>query len=266
MIYLNEECVKPTIFPDGTSQVWKLDEKHFGEDQARIVWEFSHESEFIHIAQLKNLLEAYGVERVSLHIDYLPYGRQDKSISNQSTFGLWTFGILLNTLQFDEIFITDPHSELALAAINKARAIYPHGPLRRTYQATGSDLVCYPDNGARTKYSGIYTGYRYIYGEKVRDQATGRISSYDLFLPEDPKGKKILIVDDICDGGKTFELLADQLYSNGVEEVNLFVTHGIFSKGLKPLHAAGIKRIFTDKGEAIRMRDGGFGYRKWETI
>ena len=74
----------------------------------------------------------------------------------------------------------------------------------------------------------------------------------------------MLIVDDICDGGKTFELLAEQLYSNGAEEVNLFVTHGLFTKGLRPLKNAGIKRIFTNKGEAIQMADGGFGFRKTE--
>jgi len=59
-----------------------------------------------------------------------------------------------------------------------------------------------------------------------------------------------MIVDDICDGGATFILLAKELYAAGAKEVNLFVTHGIFSKGLIPLYEAGIKRIFTQDGEA----------------
>jgi hypothetical protein len=31
--------------------------------------------------------------------------------------------------------------------------------------------------------------------------------------------------------------------------VHLYVTHGIFSRGLAPLRESGIKRIFTHKGE-----------------
>jgi phosphoribosylpyrophosphate synthetase len=81
----------------------------------------------------------------------------------------------------------------------------------------------------------------------------------------DCKDKRVLIVDDICDGGKTFELLAKDLYNAGAEEVNLFVTHGLFSKGLIPLKLAGIKRIFTNKGQAIIMHDSGVGFRKIET-
>jgi len=240
MIFLNGDPVKPTLFPDNTSQVWKLDEKHFDKERATILWDFSHESELIHIAQIKHLLDFYGVERVYLHIEYLPYGRQDKFISNDATFALWTFGAIVNSLHFEEIFIMDPHSQIALSVLNKSRAVYPHGPLNRAYFLTRSDILCYPDKGARTKYSDIYSHYDdFLFGEKVRDQSTGYITSYDLF--GDPNHKRVLIVDDICDGGKTFELLAEQLYSNGAEEVNLFVTHGLFTKGLRPLKNVGIK-------------------------
>jgi phosphoribosylpyrophosphate synthetase len=127
------------------------------------------------------------------------------------------------------------------------------------WDITESSVACYPDKGARVKYTDFYN-LPSIHGNKIRNQDTGHIEQYDLF--GNCEGKRILIVDDICDGGATFVLLADQLYANGAEEVNLFVTHGIFSKGLKPLRNAGIKRIFTNKGEAITMNDGDLGYRK----
>lgn len=255
MIYLNDDPVKVTLFPDRTSQVWKLDESHLNQEQAIIRWEFTHEGEIMQLAQLKNLLDLH-VPKVNLHIEYLPYARQDKWIANNTTFALYTFANILNSLEFDEVTIVDPHSIEAILAINKAKAVYPHIPLFKAWELTRSDLVCYPDKGARTKYTEIYKNYPFIYGEKVRDQATGHITNYDLFLSENIEGKRLLIIDDICDGGKTFELLADQVLSLGVEEVNLFVTHGIFSKGLIPLRNAGIKRIFTNKGEAMRFQDG----------
>lgn len=259
MLYLNTDTVNVTLFPDNTSQVWKLDPNHLNQERATIRWEFSHEGEVMQLAQLKHLLDFYGVECVYLQVDYLPYGRQDKWIDNQATFALWSFASIINSLHFTEIFIQDPHSKTALDAIKGSQAIYPHGPLRRALRATDSDMIVYPDHGAVSKYVDVYrTPLPYIYGEKVRDQATGHITSYELV--GDCQGNKVMIVDDICDGGKTFEILAKDLYAAGALEINLFVTHGLFTKGLHPLYVANINRIFTAKGEAILIADG-HGFR-----
>lgn len=48
----------------------------------------------------------------------------------------------------------------------------------------------------------------------------------------DVEGKICLITDDICDGGGTFLLTAMALKDRGAVDVKLYVTHGIFSKGL----------------------------------
>jgi ribose-phosphate pyrophosphokinase len=106
--------------------------------------------------------------------------------------------------------------------------------------------LCYPDKGALIKYKDMYN-FPYIYGNKTRDQETGHILDYQLV--GDCDGQRVLIVDDICDGGMTFQLLARDLLAAGAKEVNLFVSHGIFSKGLKPLREAGIKNIYTKEGE-----------------
>ena len=72
---------------------------------------------------------------------------------------------------------------------------------------------------------------------KFKDPVTGIVSeigSPDL-NPELVKGKKCLIVDDICDGGGTFVGSAKLLIEAGADRVDLYVTHGIFSKGI-PIH------------------------------
>jgi ribose-phosphate pyrophosphokinase len=261
MIYLNGEPVNVTLFPDNTSQVWKLDENHFNQERATIRWEFSHEGEFIQLVQLKHLLDR-SIIRIYLQLSYLPYGRQDKEVSNDATFALHSFSRMINQLYFAEVFIMDPHSKEALRLINRSQAIYPHGPLQQALYAVDSDMIVYPDHGALTKYANIYAPHLpYIYGEKVRDQATGYISSYKLV--GDCQGNKVMIVDDICDGGKTFEILAKDLHDAGALEVNLFVTHGLFTKGLQPLKRARINRIFTNKGEAVATScDGLLGFRE----
>ena len=46
-----------------------------------------------------------------------------------------------------------------------------------------------------------------------------------------PADVKILIVDDICDGGMTFIKVAEVLKNFGTKQIDLAVSHGLFSKG-----------------------------------
>lgn len=256
MLYLNGKPLDVTHFPDNTSQVWKLPKETFKGTFAYVRWEFSHEGEFMHLAQLKHLLDTNGIP-AWLKIKYLPYGRQDKTVSNDATFALRTFGIMLNNLNFKSITIVDPHSDIIFGYLREAHAEYPIDKVMEVARVTGTEMICYPDKGALTKYSKEYSEIHlpYIYGEKVRDQSTGNITSYRVV--GDPSGKNVLIVDDICDGGATFKLLAKDLLAAGAKSVVLFVTHGIFSKGVRTLFDAGINRVFTQDGE-MGPRSGSF--------
>lgn len=267
MIYLNGTPLPTTRFPDNTSQVWKLE--NFQDIQKRtfckIEWDYTHEAELIEIAMLKDLLDKEGITS-HLYIKYLPYGRQDKEVSNESTFALRSFAKLLNSLAFSQIDIMDPHSLVAIDLIKNSRAIFPHKQIEYLIFMGYCNLVCYPDKGARTKYEDVYrqeVGKAYIYGEKVRDQLTGNITKYDLIdeMGDRVKNQRVLIIDDICDGGMTFKILAKDLLEAGALEVNLFVTHGIFSKGVRTLRDAGITHIFTQDGEAFHLRDSFKGCR-----
>jgi ribose-phosphate pyrophosphokinase len=251
MLKLNGHRVEITHFPDNTSQVWKLPPSVFQAPSFDVVWNFTNEADFLALAQLKALLDTKS-KRCKLEICYLPYARQDKEIANDTTFALRPFAGLLNSLKFDEILIHDPHSVVALSEIQNSKALYPTASVKHVFSMTQSDLICYPDKGARTRYGAIYP-FESIYGEKVRDQQTGRITSYAVV--GDPQGKRVLIVDDICDGGATFTLLAQELMKMRATELNLFITHGIFSKGLADIHRSGIKRIFTREGEAFETQN-----------
>lgn len=255
MIYLNGTPLNVTLFPDNTSQVWQLPQLRLPDtNYVHIVWEFQHEGEFMHIAQLKMLLTRRGFTS-TLRLKYLPYGRQDKPVSNDATFALHAFAHVLNSLMFEEVVIHDPHSSVAVDLIRNSRAEYAFLQINRIIEETKPETFCYPDKGAVSKYSELpfLRSFRFIYGEKVRDQLTGYITSYQVI--GDAKDKKVLIIDDICDGGMTFKLLAKDLLAAGATEVNLFVTHGIFSKGLKTLKDSGINRIFTQDGEASEVQN-----------
>lgn len=252
MIELNGKPVNTTLFPDNTSQVWQLPEELLnGTDFANITWRFATEGEFMQLAQLKMLLDSYNF-KTCLRIPYLPYGRQDKPVANNATFALRSFAELLNSLKFDEVIVTDPHSPVAGELINNFQVAWTDKIVYHINELTKTDILAYPDKGALEKYRRIIR-LPFIYGEKVRDQLTGKILSYNVV--GECAGKNVLIVDDICDGGMTFKLLAKDLLAAGAKEVNLFVSHGIFSQGLRTLKESKINRIFTKDGEVSEVQN-----------
>lgn len=97
-----------------------------------------------------------------------------------------------------------------------------------------------PDKGAEHKLllvaHSLYQNnedIKYLIANKVRDSATGKILSTE--IEGDVQGKNCIIIDDICDGDATFIELAKVLKAKGAADLYLYVTHGIFSKGLLPL-------------------------------
>lgn len=241
MITLDYVEVKPTVFPDGTTQVWKLAPELLASKSLRkITWSFESEAEIIQLAQLKALLDNLGHE-VYLSIEYLPYSRQDKNVSNEATFALYPFATLLNSLNFDRVAILDPHSPIALELINNSFAYYPTVSVLQAIKDDKIDLLVFPDRGAQEKYSSMYPSIPNVFANKVREQSTGAI--LETTVAGNVDGKRVLIVDDICDGGATFIALAKVLRAKGATYVGLYVTHGIFSKGTQVLLDSGIDKV-----------------------
>ena len=246
MLYINDKKVTPTIFPDKTSQVWNLDPLLFKERHWAVTWQFEGEGEIMHLAQIRALAENSRIT-CSLVLPYLPYGRQDKDVGNEATFALHSFSDMVNALVFREVIIMDPHSQVAVDRIMRSLADYPISKVSAVFEECGASMVCYPDEGAAKKYTKIYPFRSIVYGQKKRDFMDGAILSYEIM--GNSARQSVLIVDDICDGGATFIRLAGLLKAQDVKEIHLFVTHGIFSKGLQVLRDAGIQRIFTKEGE-----------------
>lgn len=252
MIKLNGYVVTPTMFPDGTSQVWKLPINKVCAPDATIEWEFENEAELIHVCQLADLCNACsaGTGKVMLKMPYLPYGRQDKNITNESTFAQQTFLSMLNPYsRFSKVMVVDAHSE---KFINRYEGfihnLIPNDRINEVSDEVKPDLICFPDAGASTRGYDV-RGLSWFNLEKKRNQTTGVIEGLKTSLPLNLEGLSILIIDDICDGGRTFIEAAKLLYNMGAKEVNLYTTHGIYSKGVDVLKEAGIKRVFNFKGE-----------------
>ena len=268
-----EHVIVPTIFPDGTSQVWKLPENVVEELNSNLdvtlVWNFENERE---IMDLYSFRELYPEHNVSLHLPYLPYGRQDKAVSNESTFNLWVFGNMLEVLDLAEVSTIDAHNPNACeSAIPRFRNITVTNIHDQLIKTTRPDYLVFPDIGARDRYykSSMSHIPRVIF-YKERDQSTGTIIGHTLSYRDAQgvtiqgadmgkiakPGQTFLIIDDICDGGATFLSISKKLRSQ-VDGINicLFVTHGIFSKGRDILTTNGINRLYTTNS-LIKNGDG----------
>ena len=258
MIKLEDYDILPTIFPDKTSQVWKLSEiqvsivKH-AKRCLDITWQFDNEGELIHLLQLMTLIRTINEQvDVCLTLPYLPYARQDKEVSNEATFALHTFLGLIAPV-FDSLVVFDPHSENLLHQYfgDSVTCVEPCDEITLAIQDSEAGILCFPDVSASKRYPSL-SEYPFVYMEKVRNQSTGEITGMTMHGEAEVKEKNVLIVDDLCDGGRTFREAAKILYQNWASEVNLYISHGIFSheKGVLILHEEGIQKVY-DKGGIV---------------
>ena len=180
MITVNGHKLEVTIFPDKTSQVWNLPEWVFESTKHIIDWKFESESELFHLVQLVKLLRYRSIpKRMILNLPYLPYARQDKEISNDTTWALHSFADIINGLNFDKVTVVDAHSKVAKELIPNLVDNGAERYVDKVFDLTASNMLVYPDNGARNRYD-FNKNYPNVQGHKVRDSKTGYIIEYKL--------------------------------------------------------------------------------------
>ena len=191
------------------------------------------------------------LRQTRLELPWLPYARQDRTMRDGDSFALRVFAGFLNQLRFDRVVVLDPHSDVAAAVVDRMVTIPQHRCLihSRSLLAAleqGMMLIA-PDAGALKKVHALAQQVKAAeYGilGKHRDIASGALSGFEL-LKGDVAGRDVLIADDLCDAGGTFIGSAAVLRAAGARSVSLYVTHGLFSKGVEHLLSQGIDRIWT---------------------
>jgi len=196
---------------------------------------------FLATNALKNL---FPEAKLELFMPYIPYARQDRIMVPGEPESIKVFANMLNSFNFNKVFVLDPHSNVSTALINNVSVLNNNVFMEHSFanikslhidEADNIVLVS-PDAGAEKK---IYEIAKHldinniIFGSKYRDVKTGKIIKTSFV--GDVKDKICVICDDIIDGGATFVELANILKTAGAKKVYLIVTHGIFSKGIDGL-------------------------------
>ena len=171
---------------------------------------------------------------VELVCPYLPYARQDRVAFPGEALAAAVLCRMLNAQGYARVEVWDAHSDVSLALLDRVQnrpASDFAVPL-----IGADDVVVAPDAGAvkRAGACARLAGVPLVLAEKVRSTETGAITGTTVHSGHVGR-RNFLIVDDICDGGRTFIELARALRPLTEGRVKLYVTHGIFSAGFDVL-------------------------------
>lgn len=232
-IYTKSRPLNPCdgIFPGGEVRV-KFDTEKL-ERCVSVMAVIRNSDDIMTLLLAVDAIKRAGRELGALHLPYMPYAREDRVFSKGQPLGVAVMANLINGLGFRDVYVTDPHSDVTTALLNRCFVIDAtqyFSSVIANFDADSFFLIA-PDAGAEKKIA--KHKYPYVVAHKVRDVLTGEITSTTIDIPAEFWGKTAIIVDDICDGGRTFTNLANVIKEQHPDmTIALFVTHGIFSQGL----------------------------------
>jgi len=242
------------IFPGGEIHVKIKNFDNTGGDNIEIVTRLNCSDDIMLLLLVSDILKKdYSEHYRYLFIPYMPYQQADRDFSTGECFSLKTVANLINSMEFNKVYVYLNHSDVTPALINNCTVIDDSTFIRfviSDLESIGfleSELIILsPDSGAFKRVFKLceklgFKG-RVETCSKSRDYTTQlptqKIPSFDKFSP-------VLIVDDISLGGRTFINIAKEIEN----PCYLAVSHGVFDSGgygdPMPALEAAFSRIYT---------------------
>ena len=191
-----------------------------------------------------------GVKRLSLVAPYLCYMRQDKSFQSEEAISQQIIGQWLSEL-FDDLVTVDPHlhrvSSLDSVIPNSNNIILTATPLLGEFVKSLKKevLLIGPDEESLqwVKQVAAISKTSYAVATKIRHSDT----HVSIQLPDiNFQNQHIILVDDVISTGNTVAQTAVQLYAAGATQVDVLITHALFTKtAMGILKKANIKNIYS---------------------
>jgi ribose-phosphate pyrophosphokinase len=251
---------KVNRFPDGQQSVTlemgmdHLTAKHSG--HVRIYSRLNTFRDLELIICATAALRNTGIQSLSLYTPYFMGARSDRRFTEgDANYLKQVICPIINAQKFDAVIVLDPHSDVLEACLDNFEKVDNHSIVK--YALTDIDnkndaqdriVLVSPDAGAYKKIFDVAQKFgirKIITATKVRDIKTGKILHTEIPVLDQHEDLKYVIVDDICDGGRTFIELAKAIHdSRPTAEVYLIVTHGIFSNSFYEL-SKHIKKVYS---------------------
>jgi ribose-phosphate pyrophosphokinase len=232
-------------FPDGQQQI-TLDPTYLGTEGVYIISRLNNFTDLEKIICANQALQQSNV-KTSLIAPYFLGSRSDRQFTKWSNNYLRdVICPIINNQNFESVQVLDPHSDVLEACLknyvkNSNLDLVKFALTKIDNKDGAKDRICLvsPDGGALKKIYDVAEHFgipKIITAMKHRDITTGKITHTEVPTLDQHNDIKYVIVDDICDGGRTFVELAKTIHiSRPSAEIYLVVTHGIFSQGIAPL-------------------------------
>ncbi len=263
----NSEIVyKISRFPDGQQSVnlSEADLSFIEGSEVTIKSRFNGFKDLELIICANKALREAGASKVNLFVPYFLGARSDRKFAEGGVNYLKEVVCpLINLQKFDSVTVFDPHSDVLEACLNNFKKVDNVELVRfaltelygKDQLKSGVDQFEYlknkvclvsPDAGALKKVFHVAESIGYandiVISAKHRDLATGKITHTEVPLSNTNPGQDFVIIDDICDGGRTFIEIAKVIKSHVwrgddyfTGKIYLIVSHGIFSAGFDDL-------------------------------
>lgn len=173
----------------------------------------------------------------TLHLDmpYVPYARQDRVCSSGEAHQLKVTAGLINGMGFGTVTSVDAHSTVSDGVFDRFYTLDQIAVFSKIKTNWSDVYIVAPDQGATKKaeaFAKAVNAAGVLTCAKVREMSTGRILGLKLLDPI-KEGADYLVLDDLCDGGRTFIEVAKALtLRTEIGRLELAVTHGLFTKGV----------------------------------
>jgi ribose-phosphate pyrophosphokinase len=240
---------KISKFPDGQQTIDLLNSR--GSVQGTDVVIYSRIKNFCDIELIiaaNQLLRELAVKTVHLYVPYFLGARSDRKFHELGINYLKTVICpVINSQKFDSVIVLDPHSNVLEGCLNNFEKVNNHLIVKYALmhidnkpEAQSRIVLVSPDAGAYGKIFDVAQNFdirNVVTAMKHRDIKTGQITHTEVpNIDQYGENHKFVIIDDICDGGRTFIELAKAIRKhNAISEIYLIVTHGIFSAGFDEL-------------------------------
>lgn len=195
------------------------------------------------------LRRQFGQVPIRLQMPYFPYGRQDRVCYPGEALAARVMADTINALRYEAVEVWDAHSSVTEALLERCHNVPAAAWAGVVGPAIGQHYVVAPDAGAGKRAllwaQQFEPALRVLEARKIRHPKDGSISGAAWECPSNSMADSTyLMVDDICDGGRTFCELAKVMRQTELKaKIMLFVSHGIFSKGFEPFRGL-IDRIY----------------------
>lgn len=235
--------LKTFAFSGGEQQVQiQRPELYTGCSSLRIVAHLHSSDDIMQLFLATDALRrSFGHQDFDLVVPYFPYARQDRVCAPGEAASARVMCDLINAQKYRSVEVWDAHSDVVPMLLDRCFNRHCADFVSELHLGDENDTILVaPDAGAAKKVLECARRLELplLTAGKNRNPNTGEITGtwVDSRTLRQNEDRDFLIVDDICDGGRTFVELAKALKPLTTGNVSLYVTHGIFSKGLAPFH------------------------------